>query len=252
MISAPEAHAVDETLVTPYLQPYQSGPAVGANSDGDVVIAWMSGEVACVAKAKQGISLKTVDLSDPAAMQVLGALQTPGVSRQVGVKGARWVYLSDGGAGVSIIDVSDPAQPVRVGSVNQPGVVTALYVVANRLYVGTHPPNRIYIYDLTVEQAPVLLGSFGAGAMVEAMRVNGEFLHVAEIGGSGWQGCITGKYCPPGTQVEVYDISDPAAAWLVDTYSEDQQPAVHMKTYRDYALVRTDSGFTVYRAVPPQ
>ena len=208
------------------------------------------GEVACVAKAKHGSSLKTVDISDPAAMQVLGALQTPGVSRQVGVKGSTWVYLSDGGAGVSIIDASNPAQPVRVGSVDQPGVVTALHVAANRLYVGTHPQNRVYVYDITAAQAPVLLGSFLANAKVEAMRVNGEFLHVAEIAGQGWQGCISGKYCPPGTQVEVYDISDPAAAALVDTYSEDQQPAVHMKTYRDYALVRTDNGFTVYRAVP--
>jgi hypothetical protein len=208
------------------------------------------GDRTCVSKSpKHGTALVTLDLESP-AKPFVGAVGTPGQSRSIGVKSARWVYLSDGGAGVSIIDASDPAAPVRVESLVLPGQVTALVVSANRLYVASMPELKVRIYELTEEQSPALIGELTSRAVVEAIRVHGNALHLAKHEGSAWQGCVTGRYCPRGLQVEVYDVSDPALPVLAGEYDGLANPAAHMVPYRDHALVRTYDGFTVYQAVP--
>jgi hypothetical protein len=205
----------------------------------------------CVSKSPQGgTSLLAVDLSSPTAPRVAGSLHTPGQSRSIGVKSGRWVYLSAGGAGVSIIDARDPTLPVRVDQLTLPGQVTSLTVSANRLYVATRPDLRVRIYELTEEQSPALLGELISGSVVEAMRVHGNALHLAEHAYDDWQGCMTGRYCPRGAHVEVYDVSDPTSPVLAGEYDDLANPAVHMVPYRDHALVRTWDGFTVYQAVP--
>ncbi|MDY0003097.1 MAG: hypothetical protein RBU30_17490, partial [Polyangia bacterium] len=95
-----------------------------------------------------------------------------------------------------------------------------------------------------------LLGELTSGSVVEAMRVHGNALHLAEHAGDDWQGCMTGRYCPMGAQVEVYDVSDAASPVLVGEYDGLASPAVHMVPYRDHALVRTFDGFAIYQAVP--
>ncbi|MFC1482533.1 LVIVD repeat-containing protein, partial [Myxococcota bacterium] len=212
----------------------------------------MCGSNACVSHAHQGDSLRTVDISDPAAMQLLGQLQTPGLSRSLGVKAKQWAYLSDSGAGVSILDVRDPANPLLVDRLTLPGVVTSVAVGANRLYVANRPQHEVRIYDITDSQSPMLLGSFDVADPVEAMLVRGTSLHVAEHTGNGWQGCQSGQHCPRGTQVEVYDISDPSDVAKVAEYDGEQNPVVHLRPYRSYGLVRSYDGFAIYQLEPTQ
>ena len=151
------------------------------------------------------------------------------------------------------MDVEDSGAPERVDHLTLPGQVSALTVVANRLYVATQPHNVVRIYALTEEQSPELLGELDVGGKVEAMRLQGSLLHVAEHATKkGWQGCTSGHYCPRGMQVEVYDVSDPAAVTFVDTYDGEEHPAVHLRAYGRYALVRQHSGFRVYEVVPAQ
>lgn len=145
-------------------------------------------------------------LSSSLAPRALGSLGTPGVSRSLGVKTGGWVYLSDGGAGLSIVDARDPGSLARVDHLSLPGQVTALVTSANRLYVATRPDLRVRIYELTEERSPALLGEVTAAGVVEAMRAHGSVLHVAEHAGSGWQGCLSGHLCPRGTAVEVLRI----------------------------------------------
>jgi hypothetical protein len=205
------------------------------------------GPVVCVAQAKKGKSLRTLDLGDPANIQSVGTLQTPGLPASLAVKGQSWVYLADGGAGVSIIDAREPAALQMVDRLVLPGVVTAVAVSANRLYVASRPQNIVRIYEITDEESPVLLGQLDVAATVEAMRVSGTALHVAGHAGNGWQGCQSGQHCPRGTQVEVFDVSDPAEAVKVAEYDGDQDPFVHIKPHGDYGLVRTYDGFAVYQ-----
>ena len=61
------------------------------------------------------------------------------------------------------------------------------------------------------------------------------------------QDCQSGRHCPRGTRVEVFDVTDPAAAVKVAQYDGDQDPFVHIKPYGDYGLVRTYDGFKVYQ-----
>ena len=56
--------------------------------------------------------------------------------------------------------------------------------------------------------------------------------------------------CSPGRAVEVYGISDPESVVKVGEYDGELEPAVHMKAYRNYGLVRTYNGFKVYRVAP--
>jgi hypothetical protein len=211
------------------------------------------GDQACVSKAQQGgTSLVTVDLSSPGAPEIVGSLRTPGQSRSLGTKGT-WLYLSDGGAGVSIVDTRDPLHLVRVGDLHLPGIVSSIHVAANRLYVATRPDHRVRIYSLTEPSAPVLLGELLAGSQVEAMRAYGTLLHVAEHAQpGGTQGCTSGKYCPRGTSVEVFDVSDPGAAYIKGAYDGAASPAVHLQPTGDHFLVRTYTGFEVYQVVPVQ
>jgi hypothetical protein len=209
------------------------------------------GDWACVSKAPQGgTSLLAVDLTSPLAPRALGSLGTPGVSRSLGVKTGGWVYLSDGGAGVSIVDARDPGSLSRVDHLSLPGQVTALAASANRLYVATRPDLRVRIYELTDERSPALLGEVFAAGVVEAMRASGSALHVATHAGAGWQGCLSGHLCPRGTEVEVFDVSDPAAAVRLGGYDGQAYPAVHLVSYGAHALVRAPDGFTIYQAVP--
>ena len=154
------------------------------------------------------------------------------------------------GAGLSILEVRNPASPLLVDRLTVPGVVTAVAVAANRLYVASRPQHNVRIYEIADSRSPVLLGTFDIADPAEAMLVRGNWLHVAEHSGNGWQGCQSGQHCPRGTQVEVYDISDPADVQLVGSYDGVQDPVVHLKNYGRYGLVRTYDGFTVYQTVP--
>lgn len=209
------------------------------------------GDVLCVSKSpRHGSNLKTVEVSSPSNPQVVGTLKTPGHSRSVGTKGKRWVYVN-GAAGVSVVDAEDPSAPLLVDRLHLPGIVSALTVVGNRMFVATMPWNRVRVYELTDAQSPVLLGSFSVSGDVEAMRLQGNMLHVAEhTGFLGWLKCRFGMYCPRGTSVEVFDVSNPVDSLLVGTYDGNQTPMVHMQPYKNYALVRSASGFSLYKVVP--
>jgi hypothetical protein len=207
------------------------------------------GEVACVAEALRGSSLETVSLEDPFAPQKLGSLRTPGVSRQVAARGARYAYLADGGFGVSIVDLVDPAHPVAVGRIATPGLVTATRVHGTRLLVATWPQPKVWIYDVTEETAPALLGSFTVSHAVSDLRQSGSLVHVTGFTWAGWQSCLSGNPCVPGTEVEVYDVSDPAAATWAGDYDGGVSPFVGLQTSGEYGVVRTARGFTVYQAV---
>jgi hypothetical protein len=174
----------------------------------------------------------------------------------VGVKGRRWAYVASGIKGVSIVDVDDPASPLLVDRFEPGGVVTRVAVAGDRLYVASTAPKRVQIYQIADEQSPVYLGELTPNGQVEALAVNGTTLHASEYTLSGWASilewvsCLGGLHCRRGDVVEAFDVSDPAAAALVGTYDAGASPAAHWKPYRQYGLVRTSTGFDVYRVVP--
>jgi len=59
--------------------------------------------------------LRIVDASDPAALEEVGALETPGYARDPHVDGTL-VFVAAQTDGVRIVDVSNPEVPVEVGA----------------------------------------------------------------------------------------------------------------------------------------
>lgn len=65
--------------------------------------------------------LRILDISNPAAPVLVGALTTPGQASDIAIAGDR-AYIADGGmGGLLVLDISDPASPVMLGSLDTPG-----------------------------------------------------------------------------------------------------------------------------------
>ena len=83
------------------------------------------GGLAYVADGSSGLQI--VDISNPAAPFIRGAVDTPGDASDVIVAGAL-AYIADGTSGLQIIDVSNPAAPKLVRSVATPGTARGVDV----------------------------------------------------------------------------------------------------------------------------
>jgi fibronectin type 3 domain-containing protein len=69
---------------------------------------------ACQSTAGGPNLLATINVSNPSAPSLAGALLTPGAANGVAVSGSH-AYLADGASGLQVIDISDPAHPAIVG-----------------------------------------------------------------------------------------------------------------------------------------
>jgi hypothetical protein len=128
-----------------------------------------------------------------------------------------------------------------------PGVVNAVATSPGRLYVATSPDGIVRIFDIADERSPVLLGELNARRPVEALFASGDLLHVAEHPGLDPSPCPPGiSHCPPGTAVEVFDVSDPASPEKAGDYDGAANPAVHLRIERDRAVLRSGTGLQVY------
>lgn len=76
--------------------------------------------------ASGAAGLEVVDVSDPAAPQLLGSLPLPGSASAVTLLGTNLVAVArvgNFGAGVTFVDVSTPTSPIARGSMNSPFVL---------------------------------------------------------------------------------------------------------------------------------
>ena len=127
--------------------------------------------------------------------------------------------------------------------------MTALALDNNRLFVATIN-NTVKIYDIVEQQHPYLVGRFKTAGKVESITVHGSNLHIAEHQDGVFQRCLSGNHCPPGTDVEVFDVSESTDVYKIGEYDGMEHPAVHMKMVHNFGLLRTFDGFKVYRFDP--
>jgi hypothetical protein len=78
--------------------------------------------------------LQVVDVSNPAAPEILGSASTPSSAVSVALSGS-YAYVADDGFGVLVVDISDPASPTTVGSIGTPGSAHGVAVSENYVYV---------------------------------------------------------------------------------------------------------------------
>ncbi|QLQ08340.1 MAG: hypothetical protein HZY76_21680 [Anaerolineae bacterium] len=115
--------------------------------------------------ADQSGGLQILDVSNPAAPQYRGMLDTPGTANGLAVSNGR-VYLADGGSNSAllVIDVNNPAAPALVASLSLPASDARVDVVGGTAFVAAGAPGGLKIADISNPLAPVLRGSLATAA----------------------------------------------------------------------------------------
>lgn len=170
-----------------------------------------------------------LDISDPAAPQLVGTHPMRGPANRIAV-GGNYAYVTEGGiwldaggytdSGLRILDVSDPAAPVEVGfyrilipanSVEEVVDVQVVggyaYVIANYYRAGGDK-GELYILDLSNPTAPVQVGVLTGLKRTTALAVAGNYVYI-------------GDFSPDLTlssAVRVVDVSNPAAPRQVGSH----------------------------------
>ena len=84
------------------------------------------------------ISLKIIDIANPASPALAGSLNTPGAPRGLFVSGG-YAYLGAGDdGGLQVIDVSNPASPNLSGYYDTLGAAVDVFVSGSHAYVATY------------------------------------------------------------------------------------------------------------------
>jgi len=112
--------------------------------------------------------LSIVDISNPAALQILGAFAGSASGPWSGVSWAgsdvlasgNTVFFGDLQLGLVVFDVSDPTSPLPLTTPNQTSSrADGLDVAGSILYVTTGFHDQLQIYDVSIPQSPRLIGS---------------------------------------------------------------------------------------------
>lgn len=117
-------------------------------SVNDVVV---SGATAFVPLSQDGDGkLYVLDVSDPGAIELVTAYDTPGDARRIALEGTIG-YLADGAAGLRILDLATPASPTELGSSPIPGAGATADVVAvgdGFVFLGSNAEGQWWIQRL--------------------------------------------------------------------------------------------------------
>jgi len=103
-----------------------------------------------------GAGVYVVDISDPAALVLLG--RAVGQAAFGGTARGNYVFAGAAGAGISVYDVSNPAAPQRITSLNVGGSVLKTALNENTLYASAGA-GGFRVVDVSNPAAPVLVGS---------------------------------------------------------------------------------------------
>ncbi len=176
-----------------------------------------------------------VDITNPASMVVVSTTPITG-SEYYGQSGIRvqghYVYLesSTGTASTNLLqiyDVSSPAAPAFAGSVQIPLYPLGLWVSGQYAYaisyvdnsnVSTSSAGILSIVDISNPASPAIVGSASTGT---------PGVHVGDIKVVGNYAYVSGQSTdrdPPLSQVLVFDVSNPASPYLLNSLQAGHSP----------------------------
>lgn len=120
--------------------------------------------------------LQIMDVTDPAAMVVLGSVLTPGPALGVGVSGTH-AYVAAGDSGLLVVDLSD--SPAIVGRIETPG--PALKVeIRNHLACVADGQAGLIVLDVSDPHAPQLVGTLDTPGYAYDVLVDDRHAYVAD------------------------------------------------------------------------
>ena len=148
-------------------------------------------------RSMQFFGLHVLDVSDPAAINLIGSVGT-GPPNGLSVLGDR-AYVAGGVRGLDIVDVGEPATPLVLGKYD--GMAGDVVVIDSLAYVAAWG-DGLRIIDVSDPAAPGLLGSVDTPGQARGICVAGDRVYVAD----GERG------------LQVIDVSDPTAPVLLGGY----------------------------------
>lgn len=125
-------------------------------------------------------SLQIIDVSDPAAAQMVGSLELVSCPNDL-VVSEGLAYVAD--AGISVIDVSDPTQPNLVASLATESFRTLDIALSGQNLYGAFWGEGLQAIDLQDPARPVTVGEVEGLGSVARVAVAGELAYVADESG---------------------------------------------------------------------
>ena len=176
--------------------------------------------------------LGILDISDPDAPALLGQHKTLGQTK-IGDIASGKVGIIDHMEGFVLIDVSDETAPAGIGSFFLDGYARDV-VTAGTIAYATDSPSGLYVFDLSRPGMPEPVGVVHAPAAPRDIEVS--------VGTDSRPTLIVGA---GGGDLQVYDVSDPAAPRKLSSF-ETPGRASRVSLDGDYAyLADTEAGVQV-------
>jgi hypothetical protein len=169
----------------------------------------VSGSYAYVAGCSDGLVI--VDISNPATPAFIGSYNTAGNAYDVEVSG-NYAYVADYDNGLVIVDISNPTSPIFKSNCNTGDNFYSITVLDNHAYVldGT----ELIIIDVSNPESPTCIGDYQLDGNIYGVEVRDGYAYVSFIK-------FTGEPHESIKGLEVIDISNPNAPYLVGRYVED-------------------------------
>ena len=149
--------------------------------------------------------LGILDIADPDAPTLLGQHQTLGQTK-IGAVAHGKVGVIDHMEGFVLVDITDETAPQGAGSFFLDGYARDV-VTAGAYAYATDSPSGLYIFDLTRDGAPTPVGVIHAPAAPRDIEIS--------VGTAGAPTLIVGA---GGGDVQIYDVTDPAAPEKLSTF----------------------------------
>lgn len=149
------------------------------DTPGEAQDVMVSGARAYVADGDFGLQI--IDVTNPAAPNILGAVDTPGTARGVDVSGNLVIVADDfPDSAVRIVDVTSPATPQVVGSVDIPLEAKDVVIRNTLAYVAAFG-GGFYVVDFSIPTNPQIVGSDPANFRPQDIELSGPFALAADV-----------------------------------------------------------------------
>jgi hypothetical protein len=146
--------------------------------------------------------VSTIDVSNPAVMQVQGNYSTTADIAGIAVSGT-YAYVTDGGNGLKVLQVSNPVNPVKVGGYTARDSWPTDIAISGTLAYLADRLTGLRVLDLHDPVHPQLVSTLGLRGAPVALTMAGRYAYLAE-GSLG---------------LTIVDIATPAAPRLIGTLS---------------------------------
>ncbi|HNQ23583.1 MAG TPA: hypothetical protein PKK06_10860 [Phycisphaerae bacterium] len=122
--------------------------------------------------------LVVLDVSDPAAITVVGTAGATGYAQGLSVAGD-YAYVAGSSDGLRIIDISTPSAPLETGSFDTPGEARQVKIVGALAYIADGPAG-LQIVDVSDPAAPIFVGGLALADEASDVAVVGDYAYVAD------------------------------------------------------------------------